>query len=83
MYLTHQQIFVRPEFFKLLREVDKALPSPLYPLGAAAVLAVVYVASAALGHLAQRCFDLLAAFGEKNLSKQKLRNLLCKVSFSK
>ena len=52
-------------------------------LGAAAVLAVVYVASAALGHLAQRCFDLLAAFGEKNLSKQKLRNLLCKVSFSK
>ncbi len=83
VYLTHQQIFVRPEFFKLLREVDKALPSPLYPLGAAAVLAVVYVASAALGHLAQRCFDLLAAFGEKNLSKQKLRNLLCKVSFSK
>ena len=67
----------------MLREVDKALPSPLYPLGAAAVLAVVYVASAALGHLAQRCFDLLAAFGEKNLSKQKLRNLLCKVSFSK
>ena len=58
-YLTHQQIFMRPLYFGTLRDIDAALPSPLYPLGAAAFIAVIFLLSVCIGHFGTWCFEKL------------------------
>lgn len=58
-YLTHQQIFMRPLYFGTLRDIDAALPSPLYPLGAADFIAVIFLLSVCIGHFGTWCFEKL------------------------
>lgn len=48
-YLTHQQIYIRPHYFKIIQFIDKQVPSTLlYALSVTAVVASIFVFSTML-----------------------------------
>ena len=48
-YLTHQQLYIRPYYFELMRDINKQITSPiLFFLAALAAILLIYLASALL-----------------------------------
>lgn len=58
VYLTHQQLYIRPAFFQLVKDVAAAIPSPvLCSLALLGWVVAVYVGSAALDSVRRLMFS--------------------------